>query len=315
MHETANSAQIKKERDSNFELFRIILMLLIVAHHYTVNSGLTDLYDFSNITSNMLFLQIFGMFGKTAINCFTLITGFFMVKQNITLEKFLKLYFEVKFYYLTLYIIFTATGYEQFSTEGLIRTVFNVAYDAGSFYAATYIIFFLFIPFLNILVKGINKKMYQRLLLLLICYFSIFSTFLKHDTFDFMGWMMTTYLIGGYIRLYPCRAFESKKTAVLCLSGSVMLMIASILAVDFVAIKFGFDHYYYMFSDSHKLLALCCSVSAFLLFKNLKIKQNKVINRIASSTFGILLIHSSSGTVCRFLWGDIFHNTEFYSSK
>ena len=70
-----------------------------------------------------------------------------------------------------------------------------------------------------------------------------------------------------------------------------------------------------MFSDSHKLLALCCSVSAFLLFKNLKIKQNKVINRIASSTFGILLIHSSSGTVCRFLWGDIFHNTEFYSSK
>lgn len=30
-----------KTRDSNLELYRIIVMLLIVAHHYVVNSGLT----------------------------------------------------------------------------------------------------------------------------------------------------------------------------------------------------------------------------------------------------------------------------------
>lgn len=30
-----------RERDSNLELFRIIAMILIVAHHYVVNSGLT----------------------------------------------------------------------------------------------------------------------------------------------------------------------------------------------------------------------------------------------------------------------------------
>ena len=29
------------------------------------------------------------MFGKTGINCFTLLTGYFMVKSNITLKKFL----------------------------------------------------------------------------------------------------------------------------------------------------------------------------------------------------------------------------------
>ena len=29
-----------KVRDSNLELFRIVTMLLIVAHHYVVNSGL-----------------------------------------------------------------------------------------------------------------------------------------------------------------------------------------------------------------------------------------------------------------------------------
>lgn len=33
---------IKKVRDSNLELYRIVAMLLIVAHHYVVNSGLLD---------------------------------------------------------------------------------------------------------------------------------------------------------------------------------------------------------------------------------------------------------------------------------
>lgn len=32
-----------KQRESNFELFRIVVMLFIVAHHYVVNSGLIDL--------------------------------------------------------------------------------------------------------------------------------------------------------------------------------------------------------------------------------------------------------------------------------
>ena len=32
---------LKKNRDSNLELYRIIVMLLIIAHHYVVNSGLT----------------------------------------------------------------------------------------------------------------------------------------------------------------------------------------------------------------------------------------------------------------------------------
>lgn len=31
-----------KQRNSNLELYRIIVMLLIVAHHYVVNSGMME---------------------------------------------------------------------------------------------------------------------------------------------------------------------------------------------------------------------------------------------------------------------------------
>ena len=80
----------RKQRNSNLELMRILLMLGMIAHHYVVNSGVEALYDLSSFSWDVWFLQIFGMFGKTGINCFTLLTGYFMVKSNITLKKFLK---------------------------------------------------------------------------------------------------------------------------------------------------------------------------------------------------------------------------------
>ena len=75
------------ERDSNFELFRIVLMLLIVAHHYVVNSGISQLYDFNHITVNMIFHQLFGFAGKIGINCFVFITGYFMIKSQFKFRK------------------------------------------------------------------------------------------------------------------------------------------------------------------------------------------------------------------------------------
>lgn len=71
-------------RSSNIELLRILMMLSLIAHHFTVNSGIPQLYNFENISKNMVLIQIFGMWGKTAINIFTLITGYFMVKNKLT---------------------------------------------------------------------------------------------------------------------------------------------------------------------------------------------------------------------------------------
>ena len=77
-------------------------MLMIIAHHYVVNSGITELYNFSQVSGNQMFLELLGWGGKTGINCFLLITGYFMCKQDFTWRKFLKLYLEVKFYTLLL---------------------------------------------------------------------------------------------------------------------------------------------------------------------------------------------------------------------
>ena len=87
-----------KSRSSNLELLRIVAMLLIIAHHFVVNSGVTNCYDFSHITPNMVFLQLWGMWGKTAINVFVMISGYFMCTSKLTVKRFGKVYLEAKFY-------------------------------------------------------------------------------------------------------------------------------------------------------------------------------------------------------------------------
>lgn len=90
-----------KQRESNIELFRIITMLVIVAHHYVVNSGLAvdggPIYS-APMAGASIFLLLFGAWGKIGINCFVLITGYFMCESWITARKFVKLLFEVMFY-------------------------------------------------------------------------------------------------------------------------------------------------------------------------------------------------------------------------
>ena len=107
------------KRESNIELFRIIVMLLIVAHHFVVNSGLTSatgpIYN-SSLNWRTVLLLIMGAWGKIGINCFVLITGYFMCKASITVQKFCKLLSEVMFYKIIISLFFLCSGY-----EGLIK--------------------------------------------------------------------------------------------------------------------------------------------------------------------------------------------------
>ena len=94
-------------------------MLLIVAHHYVVNSGLMSVMKEEPLHIQSIFLYLFGMWGKTGINCFVMITGYFMCKSPyISLRKFMKLLFEIYFYNLIITGTFLLTGYctPSFST-------------------------------------------------------------------------------------------------------------------------------------------------------------------------------------------------------
>lgn len=195
----------KKPRSSNIELYRILVMLSIVAHHYVVNSGLMNADGplFANPTStNSIFYLILGMWGKTGINCFVLITGFFMCFSNISLRKYLKLYLEVKFYRYIILFVFACVGMTAISGGALLKRLLPFSSITDSFTNA-FMAFFLFIPFLNILIKGMDKT--KHLLLLILC-ITIYSGFYQipglHLHYNYLSWFIILYILGSYIRIY-----------------------------------------------------------------------------------------------------------------
>ena len=304
-----------KQRSSGIELFRIITMLVIVAHHYVVNSGLTDiLIESAEFSLKNVFYWLFGWGGKTGINCFVLITGYFMCKSKITLEKFLRLLLEVEFYRIIIYLIFCVFGVVSFELKSFVKAVLPVTAVSHGFTAA-YLLFYLFIPFLNILVSGIDKRLHLILIGLCLTIYTILPTIGITVVFNYVTWFCIIYLIGSYIRLYPHKLFDSKKNwgvvAVLTLIASWL----SVIAGAWILSKYDKNVVYWFVVDSNKLLAVATAISGFMFFKNLDIGYKKWINTIAASAFGVFLIHANSAAMRQWLWVDILDNVGIYNTN
>ena len=304
-----------KIRRSNLELYRIIVMMLIVAHHYVVNSGLMEVMADDPMSSKSLYLYILGMWGKTGINCFVLITGYFMCRSNITLRKFLKLFLEVMFYNIMIWAIFVATGYESFSIKMMLKDVLPITSIHDGF-TSCFLVFYLFIPFLNILLENLDKKRHQYLLALCLFTYTFLAMIPKiHVVFNYVTWFSVLYLISSYIRLYG--VFPSVKNIRwgLLTLASVALAMVSTIGFIFLHLKYGIKLIpYRLVSDSNAIFAVIVSVCSFMYFKDLTIRQSKIINTVSASTFGVLLIHANSDTMRQWLWKDTLNNVGQYAS-
>lgn len=307
---------LKQKRNSNLELYRIIVMMFIVAHHYVVNSGLMPIMMKDPTSVQSLFLYTFGMWGKTGINCFVLITGYFMCKSSITLKKFLKLLFEVEFYRIVIYSCFIIGGYETITLKGCIRA-FNPINSVSDGFSSCFILFYLFIPFLNIFLKGLDKRMHQYCIFLCLFIYTVLGTIPKiHVAMNYVTWFCILYLISSYLRLY---GLEWRQREVHNWGKYTLLaMVTSIASVWGIAFMSSLIDkplpVYYFVSDSNRILAVITSICLFMYFKDLDIKYNRWINTIAASTFGVLLIHANSSTMRQWLWQDVLNNVGQYGS-
>lgn len=305
-------------RSSNLELFRIITMFLIVAHHYVVNSELFfEGYPvFDNLLSKKsLFILIFGAWGKTGINCFVLITGYFMCKSNITAKKFVKLLFEVMFYRIVIYTAFLVSGYEPFSLKEFIKMLIPII-NVGNDFIGAFIIFYLFIPFLNVFLKAANEIQHIKLLAILGFTYIFFGTMPFFTvTMNYVSWFCVLYFIASYIRLYPKKIFSNTKFWGYATLVVFIVSVVSVVACSFTLERFNLFNVHYFVSDSNSLLAVLLGLSSFMFFKNLNIKNSKFINTVSASTFGVLLIHANSNTMRRFLWVDLLDNFGAYNKS
>jgi len=307
-------ANLKKPRSSNLELYRIVCMLMIVAHHYVINSGVGKALLADPSSANSIFMALFGAWGKTGINCFLMITGYYMCTSKITFRKFIKLLGQIYLYKFLLYPLLLVAGYESLSIQR-ITTLIMPFWGFNNDFVSCFIVFWLFIPFLTKLVQSINKREHELLLLLTLGSYTLLGTIPTFQVvYNYITWFCIIFIVASYIRLYPRKLFENKTVWGWITVASVLL---SLLVTAFMHIHFcslgnmAFSHYF--LCDCNKFFAVVVAVSSFLWFKNIKIKYNKVINAIGAGTFGVLLIHANSPAMRTWLWKNTIDVVGHYS--
>ena len=96
----------------------------------------------------------------------------------------------------------------------------------------------------------------------------------------------------------------------------ITLSMVSVLILIYISnLKNHIYDIYFFVSDSNKILALLTAICTFMWFKNMKINYSKRINTIASSMFGVLLIHANSNTMRQWLWKDTLQNANHYGDE
>ena len=85
----------KKQRNSNLELLRIIAMLFIVAHYFSIHgfgsSGSFDEMNFIIANSNNYLIYFLDMLGKIGVDVFVIISAYSMINSKFTFKKLLTL--------------------------------------------------------------------------------------------------------------------------------------------------------------------------------------------------------------------------------
>lgn len=250
---------------------------------------------------NTLYLWLFGMWGKTGINCFLLITGYFMCTSKISIRKFIKLMFWIYFYNIVVYIIFLITDYETLSPVRLVQLLSPV-WGFNVNFTSCFIGFWLTIPFWNILIHNMTKRQHEILLFLLLGMYTFLGSVPKFGiAMNYVTWFGIVYLISSYLRLYPHPIMSKKKLWMIVTFASIFLAVCSMVVMSYL---FGFKGPQFFVSDSNKIFAVVVAVSSFLWFKNMNIGYSKVINAIGASTFGVLLIHANLDAMRQWLWKD-----------
>lgn len=299
-----------KVRNSNLEILRILSMILIIIHHYVVHGN----FNWECISANKMVLEFLSLGGKLGVNCFVLITGYFMINSQISIKKIVKLVLEVVFYSISIFAILYFGKIIKFDFKVLKYSLFPITQNAYWF-ATTYTLLYILIPFINKLIESLNKREHLVLSLILILTLSVIPNVMRTTiAFSEIAWFIMLYCIASYIRKYPNKFTKSLKLNLICICMIILFLIFWVVGFNFLSLRIPkLSKYIGCFGDLNSFPILILSINIFLIFININVKNSKFINIIASSTFGVYLIHDNN-LVRSLLWTKLLKNNTYANS-
>ena len=296
-------------RRSSIELLRIVSMLMIVMFHFSVHGPWPE----TGPLASQVAVEMLSFGGKLGVNCFVLITGYFMVRGSLKATSLLRVAFETWFYSFTLLGIFLVVQPDLVTPEKLEKALLPLM--SGEYWFITcYVALMAASPFLNLLYRHLGAVGMSRLAAVGFVVLSLVPT---ASTFNPLGsdlvWFFYLYLLGGWIRdltegdngagqsrakagglcrLDPVRIAE--RMGGWAIVGGVGFVWARMAVLGWAHQAFGFDRIlpdYFIWQ--YMVPTFIASLGTFLAFQKLAIGSVPWINRAAASALGVYLIHDN----------------------
>lgn len=298
-----NSVKIRK---SNFEIMRIISMILIILWHIILHGKLLE----NSVGPFNIYYKFILYFAIVHVNSFLLLTGYFQSKSKFKLSKLLNLVLEVIFY--SFLIFFLGVKFNIIKDYNVMDYINNLLPSSvGNYwFICSYIIVYIFSDYINKFISYLDKRQFKRVLIVMFLTLSVFvwisgTKFLLNDGYNFYH-MIFMYMIGAYLRIYPLKeSYHFKKMSGSGYKTLIVFLLFIVIIINLSLNAFAHDIAYmnnFLYEFAYRVLSLEYLYSAplvivqtvlyFEIFNGLNIKS-KIVNYISSCTFGIYLLHDN----------------------
>lgn len=290
-----------KQRQSNYELLRIICIYGIITMH-TFGEFIK-----SATGINMVYGNIINTVFNMGVSLFMLISGYFGAKTNwkkIIRFEFIAIFYSFLGYFAEAYI----SG--VWSLSELVKSCLPI-FSQRKWFLTAYIILLVFADFINLIPEKLSKKQYEWFLFLMLTVFSIIPTIIFFHPTDansgkgFMN-LLLMYLIGRYIRKYEKKNINYKAIVCIFLLVTVVQFGLNILATLVVYKGVGVCA---VCARDCSLFIIVGSVLVFILFGKINF-YSKSVNSVAKHVFEIYLFEGTVRTLVNLVF-----NLEPYADK
>ena len=257
---------MRKVRESNFELMRIISMVFIVLWHIICHGNIIGNCKTPEVKSIFLALKYIFI---VHVNSFVILMGYFQCNKRFKLSKIMSLIFQIVFYSITVFLFLYIFGFIE-------------KIDCLKKFLILCFVIFSIIPFLTgmRLIKNDGYNFFHFIFLYIVgAYLNKYP--LKNSRF-FDNMSLNGYRIFVIFLFFLCSMCSYLLYdfgPIHNFSGNLFTYITNVL---------------YLSQDSYASpIVIVQTICYFEFFKTLKIKS-KIVNLISSCVFGIYLFHENT---------------------
>lgn len=288
---------MKKERNSNIELLRIISMLLIILYHIFRRYSGDYEGNFSTLPLHVYLTQtMLGIWGLLGVDIFVAISAWFLCTSRFRLKHIISIVFHTFCYVAVFSVIETAIQYNGIASvlKYSLKRIHEIyVYKNAHWFVAPYLMMCFMSPSMNLLVEKFSKEQMKVLLCVLtglFVYVQFSGAFFSQSSTFLYIYFVCAYLKKYHPEKHPYMLWGCFLTLIILVScilndnSGTQGLLASIN--NYTSRIFG------NYTDRSLIVALTavCYLMAAVQYEE---NRSKIINTLGGLTFGVYLFHET----------------------